>query len=167
MKQWFVVHTHVQKEANATSHLMRQGFEVYLPQFLKVQKHARRRDKVIKPLFPRYLFVAIDLSLERWRSVNSTLGVSYIICNGETPVPVPDQIVNDIRLREDDRGNVTLNKIVQFCKGDQIDIIDGALSDQMAIFDCVRDEDRVQVLLNLLGRSMKVILPLEAINATT
>ena len=167
MKQWFVVHTHVQKESNATSHLLRQGFEVYLPQFLKIRNHARRRDTVKKPLFPRYLFVAIDLTLDRWRSVNSTVGVSHLICNGETPVPVPDQVVDDIRLREDNRGNVKLNKLVRFCKGDHVDIIDGALSDQTAIFECARDEDRVQVLLNLLGRPMKVVLPLDAINAAT
>ena len=166
MKQWFVVHTHVQKEANATLHLVRQGFEVYLPQFLKVRKHARRRETVKKPLFPRYLFVAIDLSLDRWRSVNSTVGVSYIICNGETPVSVPEQIINSIKMREDEEGNVRPNKIVRFFKGEHVHIVDGALAGQEAIFNCPRDEDRVQVLLNLLGRPTKVTLPLDSINAT-
>jgi transcriptional antiterminator RfaH len=167
MKRWFVVHTHTQSEAKAALHLARQEFKVYLPQFLKTRRHARRQDIVKKPLFPNYLFVAIDLSLDRWRSINSTIGVRQIICNGETPVPVPEQLIDDIRQREDDRGNVRLNKFIKFCKGDLVQIIDGVLSSQEAIFDSVRDEDRVQVLLNLLGGPIKVTLPLDSINANT
>ena len=34
----------------------------YLPRYLKRRRHARRVDIVAAPLFPRYLFVAIDMT---------------------------------------------------------------------------------------------------------
>ena len=165
MKQWYVVHTHVQKEATAAFHLMRQGFDIYLPQFLKIRRHARRQDTVKKPLFPRYLFVELDLTFHQWRSVNSTIGVSHMICNGEAPTPISNEIVQNIKYREDDCGHVKLNKFALFNKGAAIQVISGSLSDQVGIFDCQRDEDRVRVFLNLLGRQIGVTLPSESIEA--
>jgi len=165
MKRWYVVHTHVQTEEKAAYHLMRQGFEVYLPRFLKIRKHARRKDTVKKPLFPRYLFVAFDISLDRWRSVNSTIGVSYMICEGEAPAPVPELVIEDIKLREDECGHVKLSKYAKYKKGESIQVIDGAMSNQVGIFDCARDEDRVRIFLNLLGRKIGITLPSDSVEA--
>ena len=67
--RWYVVQTQVNGELKAAQNLMRQGFEVYLPCYLKRRRHARKIDLVSKPLFPRYLFVAIDVATQRaWRS---------------------------------------------------------------------------------------------------
>jgi len=60
--RWYVVQTHSQAEAKACGHLQRQGFEIYLPKYLKRRRHARRTETVIAPLFPRYLFVAVDMT---------------------------------------------------------------------------------------------------------
>ncbi len=60
MTFWYAVHTHSRSEQKALAHLARQGFSAYLPQFLKQRSHARCRDWVPAPLFPRYLFVAFD-----------------------------------------------------------------------------------------------------------
>src|SRR5207248_8970534 len=74
--RWFVAHTHPHAEGKATAHLNRQGFDIYLPRYLKRRRHARQVETVVAPLFPRYLFVAIDLNVQRWRSIYSTVGVS-------------------------------------------------------------------------------------------
>ena len=70
--RWYVLQTHVHMEAKASAHLMRQGFGVYLPRYLKRRRHARRVDTVAAPLFPRYLFVAVERDSQRWRSIHST-----------------------------------------------------------------------------------------------
>lgn len=67
--RWYVVQTHINGEAKAANNLTRQGFGVYFPRYLKRRSHARRVDVVARPLFPRYLFVAIDLATQRWRSI--------------------------------------------------------------------------------------------------
>ena len=66
------------------------GFETYLPRYEKRRRHARRVETVAAPLFPRYLFVAIDLASQRWRSIHSTIGVSRLVCNGEDPAVLAD-----------------------------------------------------------------------------
>jgi transcriptional antiterminator RfaH len=73
---WYVVQTQVNAEVKAARNLLRQGFEIYLPHYLKRRSHARKIEKVAAPLFPRYMFVRIDLATQRWRSVQSTYGVS-------------------------------------------------------------------------------------------
>ena len=164
MKRWYVVHTHVRSEAKAAFHLLRQGFSVYLPQYLKTRSHARKMDLIKAPLFSRYLFISIDLSKDRWYSVNSTIGVKHLICNGDFPAPLSDEIVDDIKFNEDPRGNVLLSKVNPFKKGDLVRIIDGAFSQSIGIFDGSTDEERVRVLLEFLGRQVALSVPLRAIS---
>ena len=42
--RWYVVQTQVNGEARAAQNLMRQGFEIYLPRYLKRRRHARKID---------------------------------------------------------------------------------------------------------------------------
>ena len=79
---WFVVQTQVNAEAKAARNLLQQGFEIYLPRYLKRRSHARKVDKVAAPLFPRYLFVQVDMATQRWRSIQSTFGVASLVFNG-------------------------------------------------------------------------------------
>ena len=68
-RRWFVAQTHVHAETKATFHLARQGFEIYLPRYLKKRRHARRVDTVAAPLFPRYVFISVDMATQRWLSI--------------------------------------------------------------------------------------------------
>ena len=155
--RWYVVRTHSQAEAKALFNLMRQGITAYLPRYIKRRRHARRTDQVPAPLFPRYLFVALDLAASGWRQIRSTIGVADIICNGIQPTPVPAGIVESIRAREDAQGWVRLG--LPFAKGAPVRILDGAFADQIGLFDTTEDADRVAVLLDLLGRRVRVLLP--------
>ena len=62
ISSWYVVQTQVHAERKAAAHLNRQGFATYLPAYMKRRRHARQVQNVIAPLFPRYLFVAVDQS---------------------------------------------------------------------------------------------------------
>lgn len=165
MQSWYAVHTQPRAEAQARHHLERQGFSVYLPQYLKRRRHARRVETVTAPLFPRYLFVGFDPESCRWRAVHSTMGVCYMITNGDEPVKVPESVISQIRDRENEAGLVELEPAVSFRHGQKVQILGGALSDQMGLFDCVTDQERVQILIELLGRPVKVRVPLELIAA--
>lgn len=92
--RWYVARTHPHVEAKAQAHLHRQGFATYLPQYLKKRRHARRFDTVQAPLFPCYLFVAIDIQRQRWRSISSTVGVSHLVGNGDHPTEVASTVIN-------------------------------------------------------------------------
>lgn len=164
-RRWYVVQTQVNGEAKAAVNLQRQGFEVYLPRYLKRRRHARKVDVVAKPLFPRYMFVAIDLATQRWRSIQSTLGVSCLVCNGDEPATVPDGVVEAVREREDDKGFVRMEAVSAFMRGDRIRILGGALVDSTGLFDGLADHDRVLILLDMLGRKVRVLLDADAVAA--
>ena len=51
-RRWHVAQTHIHAELKATQHLKRQGFEVYLPRYLKRRRHARRVETVAAPPVP-------------------------------------------------------------------------------------------------------------------
>src|SRR3546814_18322512 len=99
MKRWFVVYTHPGAERMAEGQLGRQGFTTYLPRRMKERRHARRCERVTTPLFPRYLFVELDLGAQRWRAVNGTFGVSYLVAMRSEERPVGKECVRPYRSR--------------------------------------------------------------------
>jgi len=163
--KWFAIYTHPQAESKAAFHLKRQGFEVYLPRFLKKRRHARRVDWVPSPLFPRYLFVGIDIEKMGWRPIRSTIGVSNIVCFGDRPLPVPNVIIEQLQVFEDEKGFVSFGRNQFFKPGDKIEILQGAFSELTGIIEGMDDQDRVTLLLDLMGRQTKVKTSLENIVA--
>jgi transcriptional antiterminator RfaH len=163
--RWYVVQTQPHAELRAAQHLARQGFGSYLPRYLKRRRHARRIDMVARPLFPRYLFVAVDMATQRWRAISSTLGISHLVCNGDGPAAVPDQIIAQLRSRENSEGLIQLNAGPRFVAGDKIRITDGVFSACLGLYEGVADRERVAVLLDLLGRKVRVTIEGDAVAA--
>lgn len=157
--RWYAVLTQARSEAKALHNLHRQGYEAYLPQFLRIRRHARRVDRVPAPLFPRYLFVRMDPERTQWRPIRSTFGVVDIVCHRGGPVPVPKGVVEDIREREADDGYIVLRSPSEFTRGEPVRVVAGALADCIGLFDCVCDEDRVALLLDMLGRAVRIEVP--------
>ena len=165
MERWYVVHTAPNGEARATAHLRRQGFETFMPRFVKMRRHARRSEKVLAPLFPRYLFIQMNLSVDRWRAVNGTVGVSHLICSGDEPVPVRAGIVEALIAQADGVDRVDPAALQLFCAGDRLRIVDGALADQVGAFERMTADQRIVLLMTVLGREVKVTLPLASVDA--
>jgi len=155
--RWYVVHTHTHAETKAAAHLERQGFAVYLPRYRKRRRHARRVETVTAPLFPRYMFVGVDMAAQRWRSIHSTFGVARLVGYGEEPAPVPDFVVESLKCREDAEGFVQLARR-RFAPGARVQITDGAFASYLGLFEGMRDDERVTVLLDLLGRKVRVLI---------
>jgi transcriptional antiterminator RfaH len=163
--RWFVAHTQPHAEAKATAHLNRQGFESYFPRYLKKRRHARKIETVAAPLFPRYLFVAVDLTAQRWRSIYSTVGVARLVCNGDEPAAVPDGVVEALKSREDLGGFIKLDFRPQFRPGDKVRVLDGAFSSCLGLFEGMAERERVAILLDLLGRKVRVVLDADLVAA--
>src|SRR6266481_1832271 len=105
-ERWFLAYTLPKSECKAILHLSAQGFRTYLPQIQKTIRHARQLRTVQTPLFPRYLFIILNLERDRWLSVRSTIGVSRVLAHQDgRPVPVPTGIVETLIEHSD--GDVT------------------------------------------------------------
>jgi transcriptional antiterminator RfaH len=155
---WCVVQTQPHTESKAASHLVRQGFISYLPRYLKRRRHARRTELVAAPLFPRYMFVAVDIATQRWRAIQSTIGVASLVRNGDVPATVPLEVISELKLREDARGFIQFDTKPRFVAGDKVRVVDGVFIDCLGLFECCNDQDRVAILLDLLGRKVRVVI---------
>lgn len=162
--RWFVVYTQPLKETVAKQHLEEQGYDVYLPMFKKTRRHARRTDEVLQPLFPRYLFVGLDLKLDAWRAVNGTRGVAYLLLNDGHPLGISTSIIEELKVLEND-GVVPIECVSAFTKGENLRVVDGVFKDQVAVFQRMGDKQRVQLLLNFLGRDTRITVPVYAVEA--
>ena len=162
---WHVVQTHTHAETKARIHLARQGFEAYLPRYLKRRRHARRIDMVASPLYPRYLFVSFNTAVHRWRSIQSTIGVARLVCNGDTPASIDHSMIDGLKSRENADGFIRLEQRPRFAIGDQVRIREGVFCDCLGLFESFSDRDRVTILLDLLGRKVRVVLDDDSVAA--
>jgi transcriptional antiterminator RfaH len=164
-ERWYVVQSQPHAEAKAALHLNRQGFETYLPRYLKRRRHARRLETIPAPLFPRYLFVSIDVATQRWRSILSTIGVFRLVCCGDAPTPVPGQVIQELQDRHDDRGFIQLDRHESFSRGDKIRILNGVFADCLGLYEELSGSERVAILLDLLGRKVRVAVEFDNVAA--
>jgi len=161
-ERWFLVHTQPKSECKAQLHLGAQGFRTYLPQIQKTIRHARQLKTIRAPLFPRYLFVILDLERDRWLSVRSTVGISRLFTTQEgRPVPVPVGIVE--ALIEQSDGNLT-RLDTRLVKGQQVRILFGPFADFIGTLERLDGASRVRVLLKLMGTSVPVALHRSALS---
>jgi transcriptional antiterminator RfaH len=163
---WYVVHTHPRAEATAADNLARQGFTAFFPRYLKRRRHARKVENVPAPLFPRYVFVAVDVTRQRWRAILSTVGVTHLISRGDEPTPVARGVVEELRRRLDPDGFVPLAPAAARLKqGDAVRVREGAFARCLGLFEGISDSERVAILLDLLGRKVRVVVDVDAIEA--
>ena len=166
MKRWYVICCHARAEAKAEANLNQQGFETYLPCYLKRRRHARKTDWVNAPLFPGYLFVAVDVEAMRWRAIRSTIGVRHLVGHGEMPEPIDHSVIEAIKAREGDGGSIRISHQREWSKGQKVRVAVGPFADVEGLFECIDDKERVVVLLSLMGREIRTRLPEEALLAT-
>ena len=165
LENWYVVHTKPQAEETALFNLCQQGYLAYLPRYAKRRRHARRVDYVRAPLFPRYLFVRIDTQAAQWRPIISTVGVRHLVMQGDKPTRVPEGVVEEIQGREDENHLVQVSSD-GFRRSQAVEIVAGPFSGRTGLFDRVCDKQRSFILLDLLGRQVKTLIPTEMVAAT-
>ena len=161
-ERWFLVHTQPKAERKAQWHLKAQGFCTYLPQICKTVRHARQLRTVQAPVFPRYLFVILDLERDRWLSVRSTVGVSHLIGRQDgRPTPVPTGIV-EAMISQSDGESLRLD--AGFVKGQRVRILAGPFADFIGKLERLDEAGRVQVLLEMMGTAVPVLLHRSALS---
>lgn len=163
--KWFVIRSRPQQEIRAVVNLERQGYIAYLPRYARVERRGDKVIRSIRPVFPRYLFMQLGDAKRGWAQINSTYGVSALVSIAGIPVEVPRCIVQEIRDREDADGMVRLGRGRPLGSGDRVRVVSGAFAENIGLFDTVIDSERVAILLDTLGRKVRVILDGDAVMA--
>ncbi len=163
MKKWLAIHSKPRQENTAEENLIRQGFEVYCPKIRMERKTRGKRIKVIEALFPRYLFVRFEPGHDCTASISYTRGVRQIIRFGSELAIVSDDIVRLLKSSASHSSGLHVELVPEFKKGDQISIIDGPFMGLSGVFHKSNAEERVIILLNVLGEQNRVALQREQV----
>ena len=156
MKHWYLVKTKSKQENIAILNLENQNFHVYCPFVL-----IRNKNEV---LFPGYIFIQLDKDTQNWSPIRSTKGVLHFIRFGLSYAKIPDNIIEFIKTNELNTAE-KLKNINKFKPGDKVQIADGVFKNCIAIFKSYKSDERVILLMNLLGQQQKLTIKQESLNA--
>ena len=160
-ERWFLVHTLPHNERRAQLHLSAQGFRTHFPTIEKTIRHARQLRTIQAPLFPRYIFLILDLGRDRWLSVSGTVGVSSLYSCGDRPVPVPEGIVEAL-IANTDEANLALFTS-GLAAGQSVRILSGPFANLVGTLERPDAAGRVRVLLEMMGTAVPVAVRRAAI----
>jgi transcriptional antiterminator RfaH len=159
MRSWHLVHTRPRRERLALVQLERQGYEAWLPMVSECGVGRAADGGGLAPLFPRYLFVNVDVATDNTAPIRSTVGCCGLVRFGVTLATLPAQAVDAIKRRCDESGCVRLDDDWQ--PGSRLKVIQGPFSGFEAVFQARSSAERVSVLLHWLG----VIRPVQMSSA--
>ena len=78
---------------------------------------------------------------------------------------MPAGVVDELRRREDEQGLIRLDLRPRLTPGAKVRVVDGVFSDCLGLFEGMADRERVAILLDLLGRKVRVVLDGESVAA--
>ncbi|MGO4917844.1 transcription termination/antitermination protein NusG [Pseudogemmobacter sp. W21_MBD1_M6] len=160
---WFLAQFKPNSHRIAERNLVRQGFRTFLPLHEETTRAQCKFTVQMRPLFPGYLFVALDLLQERWSAVNSTYGVTRIVSFGKEPTPVPLDLISQLMLRCDQEGKLLPPKLLK--PGDKVTVAKGPFADVIATIESVAPDRRVWVLMDIMGGETRVAVQADQLRA--
>ena len=161
-KRWYLVYAKPRQEQLAKDNLDRQGYSTYLPLLRTPRKRLGRRIIRIEPMFPRYFFIHLDTETDNWAPIRSTLGVTTLVRFGMMPSPVPDDLIEILRHRDDSVGVQDI-PMHEFQRGQKVRIEEGPFMGYEGILLAETSQQRVMVLLDIVGKSAKARVDVTAL----
>lgn len=150
---WFAAQLKPNSFAKAKLNLEQQGFVTFMPMVERVVSHARTKKRVMRALFPGYIFLTFDVENTQWRKINNTFGVSgLIMARANTPAFVPAELMEALRSGCDAHDHVLPPET--FEAGDLVRVTNGAFEGTLAEVERASDGERVRLLLDIMGRSV-------------
>jgi transcriptional antiterminator RfaH len=147
MKKWYLIKTKPRQEKIAIANLENQNYYVYCP-------CAEINNKIVV-LFPGYIFINLDENTQNFSPIKSTKGVSNFVRFGLNFAKISDGIINYIKENE----GITSKKIKNlnnYKKGDKVQITKGVFKNCIAIYESIRSDDRVILLMNIMGQEQTI-----------
>jgi len=151
---WFLAQLKPNCARLADSHLSRQGFRTFLPLEEETRQRNGRFVTAERPLFPGYIFVALNVALGLWRKVNSTRGVARLVSFGAAPAAVPEDLVSQLMRRCDGAGKLRAGDDV--AAGDTVTLTTGPFAGFVAEVERIAPDRRIWVLMEIMGGQKRI-----------
>lgn len=155
---WFLAQLRPNCAQMAKRNLERQQLATFLP--FEEETHVRHQKfvSVNRPLFPGYIFAAVDVATAPWRAINATQGISRLVSFGNTPALVPNGFVESLKQRCDADGKLVTSSQA-FNVGDTVQIVRGALARFVGEIERIEPDRRVWLLMEIMGGRTRLALP--------
>lgn len=156
------------EEYRAAHHIEKSGFKYYLPIARFPDQSGQLRIRGV--LFPRYIFIMLKMG---WEHLLRIPGIFRFFMLGERPIPVPAYDINRLRKMEDKDGVISLPspkpspKILR--PGARAKIQGNGVRDAFAGHTCRvvflhELSNTCEVMLTLMGRDVRTVLPQASLN---
>jgi transcriptional antiterminator RfaH len=153
-KEWFILQLKPNSHHLAAKNLNQQGFETFLPLHDTTSRRLSRFINISKPLFPGYMFIRFNRAESEWHKINNTLGVSRLLTFNSILKSIPTSFVDNLMKRYDSSGK--LLPIKKLKNGDQVTLLKGPFANFIATVEEYEDDQRIWVLMDLMGRKTKI-----------
>ena len=163
-KEWFILQFKSNSHHQAARNLNRQGFETFLPLHDATSRKLSRFINTSKPLFPGYMFIKFDRAESDWHKVNNTYGVSRLLTFNSILKSIPTKFVDSLMKRYDSSGK--LIPIEKLKNGDQVTVLKGPFANFIVTVEKYEDDQRIWVLMDLMGRKTKIHTSSDALQPT-
>jgi len=163
MLRWYLIRSKPLAETVAQLNLEQQGYETYLPRLGHSVRRGNRRKDCVSALFPRYLFLRLNEGYQPLGPVRSSVGVTSVVRFGLSYAAVADEIIRDLRAREEADGLHRLQGRPMLTPGAPVRVTMGPFDGLEGVFERESGEDRVVVLLRLLGQDAHVRISTDCI----
>ena len=100
---WFCTYTNPSAEWAVSQRLRLEGHDTLFLHYTEPVRHARRTRTVTRPLFPRYVFLALEPS-QGFYGACKIQGVHSIVSCGGVPEEIPAEVIAELRKRGDKEG---------------------------------------------------------------
>ena len=159
--RWYAIRTKVNREKDVEKRLKDFRLEVFLPWMRTRRRIGSRFHWILAPLFPGYVFCRLDMVVSG-KAARYSPGVKDFLTFGSRIAEVGESIIE--ALRERCPGGVAEIDPVSAKPGEIVRINEGPFSGLEAVFEQkLKGSERVAVLLDILGRQTRIVLPSETI----
>ena len=152
-KEWFILQFKANSHHQAIKNLNQQGFKTFLPLYDTTFPKKSRFININRPLFPGYMFISFDRENTRWRKINNTYGVSRLVTFNTILKSIPSVIIDNLMNRCDSTGK--LLPVEKLTKGDQVKVLSGPFTSFVATIEKYETDQRIWILMDLMGRKTK------------
>ena len=162
--KWYAIRTKVKREKDVEKRLTDFNLVVFLPWMRTRRRIGSRFHWVLAPLFPGYVFCRLDMVVSG-KAARYSPGVKDFLTFGSRIAEVSEDIIQTLRGRCP--GGIAEIYPVSAKPGDVVRISEGPFAGLEAIFEQkLKGSERVAVLLEILGRQTRIVLPSETIAKT-
>ena len=162
-KSWVVARNKPNQDKIALINLERQNFEFFQPTFKTTARIRNKFKEIIKPVFPGYIFIAINLEERNWHKINNTRGISSILLFGNEIPLIRCELIKELK------HNFSLNNdpktMDQLQIGMHAEITKGPFAQIIGEIEEIDTDQRIWILLDILGTQTRVSI--DRLNLTT